>query len=153
MKFRFDTVKITDVLRFIIVFIEKNEINKINNDNLLTVLLARFLTLQLRYAVFPRGAVTFLDAALSKYGRSGFPENSPKPFWCLFDLLNRHCDTSENHDKHICSLHAQNEIFPAIAFSTLKRIVHCSCYATRFEATSDTFPRVQCYTVHDIYIL
>lgn len=47
---------------------------------LLTVLLARFLTLQLRYAVFPKGAVTFFDAALSKYGRSGFPENSPKLF-------------------------------------------------------------------------
>lgn len=50
------------------------------NFCLLTVLLARFFTLQLRYAVFPKGAVTFFDAALSKYGRSGFPENSPRLF-------------------------------------------------------------------------
>lgn len=34
----------------------------------LTVLFPKFRTRQLRYAVFPSNAVTFFDAALSKYG-------------------------------------------------------------------------------------
>lgn len=34
----------------------------------LTVLFPKFFTLQLRYAVFPSSAVTFLEAATSTYG-------------------------------------------------------------------------------------
>lgn len=34
----------------------------------LTVLFPKFLTLQFRYAVLPSRAVTFFEAALSKYG-------------------------------------------------------------------------------------
>lgn len=38
------------------------------NNIYLTVLFPRFLILQVRYAVLPKSAVTFLDAAISKYG-------------------------------------------------------------------------------------
>lgn len=37
-------------------------------DKVLTVLFAKFLTRQLRQAVLPNKAVTFLDAFVSKYG-------------------------------------------------------------------------------------